>query len=403
MAFLSDGALYIAREVHLAFKIIIFWGGSIMPVSEKIKYSKLDELFLDPLNPRLGRHRRHADTPEEKLLEYMSEQVLDELALSYLESGGFWSQEALLAVNEDLYGKSRVVVVEGNRRLAALKILQLAIAGKPHSSKWEKIAKLAKEKGKEFLEKLFGLIPVLIVDTRSDIDEYLGFRHVTGIKQWAPAEKAQFINMLLTERNFSYEQVTRKIGSRAPTVRQLFIAYRLLLQIEESLSDEELPKEQLESRFSLLYSALSNPSVQNYLGISLNKAVDDSIAPVEEKQIDNLKFLVRCLYGDGKDKKPLVSDTRYISELGEILDSEEAVDYINTAKNPDFSTAYEFAGGAEKDIEIAIHQASVSIRSVLNRIHHYKKSETIRETIKKFKMDSEALLNNFPDIKDKED
>ena len=45
--------------------------------------------------------------------------VLDELAGSYLENG-FWQHEALLVVKEELCGKERLVVVEGNRRLAAL-------------------------------------------------------------------------------------------------------------------------------------------------------------------------------------------------------------------------------------------------------------------------------------------
>lgn len=369
-----------------------------MAVSEKLERFKVDELFLDPMNPRLGRHRKKHDTPQNELIEYMSEQVLDELALSYIESGGFWSQEALLAVKEDLYGETRIVVVEGNRRLAALKLLQSAINGNPYNGKWKKIADIAIEKGLEFFEELFIRVPVLTVQSRKDIDEYLGFRHVTGIKQWAPAEKAQFIDMLLLEREYSYEQVKCKIGSRTPTVRQLFISYRLLLQIEETLTDEELPKEQLESRFSLLYSSLSHPSVQKFLGIALGATVDEAKTPIREEFIENLKFLVRCLYGDSKEKKPLVSDTRYIPEFGEILDSDEAIDYIKNDKHPDFFTAYEFAGGTEKNIERTIHQASISIRSVLNRVHYYKKSELIREIVKIFKMDSEALLGNFPDI-----
>ncbi|WP_022665354.1 hypothetical protein [Desulfospira joergensenii] len=374
-----------------------------MAVSEKLEYFRIDDLFLDPLNPRLGRHRRSDDTPVEKLLEYMSEQVLDELALSYIESGGFWSQEPLLAVHEPLYGEMRIVVVEGNRRLATLKTLQAAVEGKPFSGKWKKISESAQEKGTAFLSKLFSTVPVLIVESRSDIDEFLGFRHVTGIKQWAPAEKAQFIDMLLTERKYSYIEVMKKIGSKTPTVRQYFIAYRLLLQIEDSLAEEELPKEQLEYRFSLLYSSLSNPSVQNYLGIDLNLTIDEAKVPVKKEHLDNLKFIVRCFYGDGKEKKPLVTDTRQLPEFGEILDSEDAIDYINTDKKPDFTTAYEFAGGAEKEIERSLHQASVAIRSVLNRIHYYKKSPLIRQTIKKLKLDSEALLINFSDIDTEED
>lgn len=369
-----------------------------MAVSQNLEYHQMGTLFLDPLNPRLGRHRRDPNTAQDIVLGYMIEQVLDELALSYIESGGFWSQEALLAVEEPIYGESRLVVVEGNRRLAALKCIKKAIEGAPINGKWERIAESAQEKGAEFLDKLFSRVPLLRVDSRKDVDEFLGFRHVTGIKQWAPAEKAQFINMLLLERGYTYEEVTRKIGSRIPAIKKSYIAYRLLLQVESTLDPDELPSEQLEERFSLLYSSLGNPSVQAFLGISMDLNVEKANVPIEPENINNLKFVVRCLYGDRKDKKPIVSDTRYITEFGKILESREARDYILIAKRPDFQTAYDLAGGSEQDIEEMIYEASLAIRSILGRVHLHKKSDSIRKAVKEFKLDSKALLDHFPDI-----
>lgn len=61
-----------------------------------------------------------------------------ELAVSFLESG-FWPQEGLLVVRENLYGKPALVVVEGNRRLAALQLLSDAARGRPTTRKWEAI------------------------------------------------------------------------------------------------------------------------------------------------------------------------------------------------------------------------------------------------------------------------
>ena len=373
-------------------------GDNTMAVSEKLEYYKIDDLFLDPLNPRLGRHRSNPDTPQDKVFEYMTEQVLDELALSYIESGGFWSQEALLAVQEELYGETRLVVVEGNRRLAALKCLQAAIHGKPWSKKWADFAGLAQEKGPDFLERLFSSVPVLLVEDRRDIDEFLGFRHVTGIKQWAPSEKAQFINMLLRDKGYNYQEVTRKIGSKIPAVKKSYISFRLLLQIEVTLDKDELPEEQLEGRFSLLYSCLPNPSIQAFLGITLELTVEEASEPIAEENLPKLRFFVRCLYGDKKDKEPIVTDTRQITGFGKILESGEAIEYISKSKRPDFTTAFEIAGGTEQNIEEEIHNASVSIRSILGRVHLYKESASIREAVKIFKLDSEALLRHFPEI-----
>ena len=107
-----------------------------MGISTTLKFAKLDKLHLDPKNPRLGRHYAKADSNQEEVLKIMQDWVLDELAISYIESGGFWTHEALLVVNEELYGEQQLVVVEGNRRLAALKCLQQVVNGEDMSRKW---------------------------------------------------------------------------------------------------------------------------------------------------------------------------------------------------------------------------------------------------------------------------
>ncbi|MGC3992065.1 MAG: hypothetical protein QM796_20705 [Chthoniobacteraceae bacterium] len=84
-----------------------------MAISTKIEYAAIDDLFLDPLNPRLGRNNTGPTVSQETILEIMQDWTLDELATSFLESG-FWLQEALLVVKERIYGKSQLVVVEGN-------------------------------------------------------------------------------------------------------------------------------------------------------------------------------------------------------------------------------------------------------------------------------------------------
>lgn len=109
----------------------------------KIDYAKIDDLHLDPLNYRLGHSNTEPNLSEDKILELMKDWVLDELAISFLENGGFWTHEALLAVKEKPYGKYCLVVVEGNRRLAALKYLYNALNGNPASAKWAEIAKSA--------------------------------------------------------------------------------------------------------------------------------------------------------------------------------------------------------------------------------------------------------------------
>ena len=152
-----------------------------MAISTELQYTTLDNLYLDAKNPRLGRHQTDANLSQEEILDMMSDWVLDELAISYLESG-FWTHEALLVVKEKLDGKQRLVVVEGNRRLAALIYLRRAVNEEKVPKKWNLLVE-----NREVPEKLFNQIPYIQIDSRQEIEAFLAFHHdTTGIKQWAP-------------------------------------------------------------------------------------------------------------------------------------------------------------------------------------------------------------------------
>jgi transposase-like protein len=244
-------------------------------ISTKITYEKVDTLFLDPHNPRLGRENTGPKTTQARVLELMEDWNLEELAVSFRESG-FWPQEALLVVAEQLYAKKCLVVVEGNRRLAALKLMQDAAAGNLSSKKWQELAT-----GLKPGDPLFQEVPVLTADSRKDIEAFLGFRHVTGIMEWNPAEKAEYIARLI-EQGSSYEEVRRKIGSKTETVRRNYISYRLLLQMEEA---QGISVKDVEDRFSVLFLSLRTSGAQQYLQIDIAADPKQAVRPVPKDQI----------------------------------------------------------------------------------------------------------------------
>ena len=77
-----------------------------MAISRELQFASLDELNLDPMNPRLGRNNTGREVPQAKVLDLMRDFTLDEIARSYVESGCFWTQEALLVTKEELYGEN---------------------------------------------------------------------------------------------------------------------------------------------------------------------------------------------------------------------------------------------------------------------------------------------------------
>lgn len=363
-----------------------------MAIGTDLKYTTVDRLYVDPMNPRLGRNNTGRDVTQEQVLELMKDWTLDELAVSFLESSGFWTHEALLVTQENLYGEKRFVVIEGNRRLAALKFLKMAYDGEKVPKKIADIAKSAKPP-----KDLFEKIPIILIGSREEIEGFLGFRHVTGIKEWKPAEKAEFIAKLIDERKMSYEQVMRKIGSKTRTVQRNYISYRLLLQIED---DVDIPREQFEERFSVMYLSLRTQGVRKYLQIDIQADPKSAKKPVPASKLKQLSSFALWLFGNEEDgQSPLFSDSRQVDNFGRILESKKAVEYLERTEKPSFDIALRTAGGDEPEIINLIEKAADNIELALTRAHLYKKSKQIQKATKRMGADAMQLLEIFPEIK----
>ena len=285
-----------------------------MLMSNQIEETKIEELWLDPRNPRLGRRTSTDDISQGDILDRMRSHSLEELATSFLENG-FWVQEALLCVTEQIDGNNRLIVVEGNRRLAALKLLKTSFEGSPPSPTWGKLVS-----GQNPPHGLFEHIPILKMQDRTSVDVYLGYRHVTGIKEWQPAEKAEYISYLIDKRQFSYEQVMRKIGSKTEAVRRNYIAFCLYKQASET---ENIDESKILDKFSVLFLALRTSGVQIFLGIDINASPKDAATPVPQQHVDNLREFIRWLFGQD-DAEPIVRDSRQVDKFSRVLLSEDA-------------------------------------------------------------------------------
>lgn len=361
-----------------------------MAISTDLQYATLDELYLDAKNPRLGRQYSNPNLSQEEVLGLMSDWKLDELAISYLESG-FWTYEALLVVEEELDGKYCRVVVEGNRRLAALIYLRRAFTGEKVSNRWKSLVE-----NRDIPEELFNRVPYIQIDAREEIDGFLGFRHVTGIKQWSPEEKAQYIARLI-DGGMSYEEVMRKIGSTVPTVRVHYISYQLLLQME-TLPD--FSPQYAEGRFSVMYLTLRKQGAQQYLQIDIMADPETAKKPIPEEHKKNLANFALWLFGND-EQPPLFEDSRQAENFNTILKSHEAVRYLEDSKKPNFERAFQLAGGDEIETVRLINQAADNIALSLSHVHRYKESQEIQQAVVKLSVDFKALLDRFPKLKEK--
>jgi hypothetical protein len=345
-----------------------------MAISKALAYLPLERLLLDPQNPRLGRDKRREGLDQDRLLHEMSSWTLEELIDSFAQAGGFWTQDALIVVAEksDQGPTGNFIVIEGNRRLAALKLLYKAISGQIEPPRW--LAERLTSFKPSLDDELFTNLPVLEADSRDDVLAYLGFRHVTGIKEWRPAEKAEFISTLVDEKKLTFREVARQIGSRSDTVRQNYLAFKMLLQMEEM---EGFDWSEVESRFSLLFLSIRSEGTRGFLGVELRGDAPEPTKPIPDQKQDDAKQFATWLFGT-RDRRAIVRDSRNVDKFGEILATPRAVEYLRKTVTPDFETAYSLTASADLVVD-PLNEAARQIRLALSEIDERGVEDVVKE------------------------
>ena len=331
----------------------------------KIEPSKL---LLDINNPRFG---LSSNTSQEDALRYLFETSdIKELWFSIVENG-FLPYEPLVAYQPDP-NIEKYIVVEGNRRLAA--VLSLLDPTIITSFSRAGVPTVPPEH-----QATLKTLPVTIITHRDDADEYIGFRHVNGSRNWEPLAKARFGLRLLNKlRDHSKasgkgktdkEIVTilaRQIGDQ-PTqmIRNLF-AYKVLQQAMTLQFLQEDFLEKTKNDFSHLYSILSNPATRGYIGLGHDalkpeQIQDNPIPPSHEKQ---LKFLMTWLFGSANGETPSVitSQGRDRPALQKIIASPDGL--ITLEETGDFQIAKSMAGINIEDWMSAVFDLSNKAKRV---------------------------------------
>jgi hypothetical protein len=306
------------------------------------KLLAVSDLEFDKENPRFP--AKIANGPVELLLERF---VRDERLLEIVESignHGFFPGEPLLVTP---LPKGKYKVVEGNRRLAALKLLNRELP--------------VPEGRTSITNALFSAtvfppeVPCLVFAAEDEILRYLGFRHITGIKAWGALQKARYAERLWgkykempTEEGLKL--LARETGSRSDYMGQILTTLALYDRAEaENFFDLGLSPDDIE--FSVLSTALSYSSITEYLGLA--SRADLSLQGLVSK---NLKEIMEWLFVTIGSKKAVVGESRNLRKLAAVVSSPAAVKELRLTLQLD--DAYELSKGPELALTEALRFAS---------------------------------------------
>ena len=277
-----------------------------------VKPVAVGKLLLDPMNPRLAGEDLTIDDQDAILGVLWRQRAVDELVDSIAQTG-YWKHEELFAARES----GKLVVIEGNRRLAAVKLLldpelrtRINATGVPDLSPAEK----------DQLREL----PV-IECTRQEVWRYVGFKHVNGPQDWDSIAKAQYIARVHNEYKVSLEDIASTIGDRHETVKRLYRGLMVLKQAEESGVFDREDRYTTRFAYSHLWTGLGYSGFREFLGLTSETGFKPN--PIPKARLDNLGEVCLWLYGSkSRQKAPLIrSQNPDLRNLDEVLRSENGL------------------------------------------------------------------------------
>jgi hypothetical protein len=274
----------------------------------KIEYKSVKDLIYDPENPRLPKSVDGSD--EDEVINWMlSNENVVELMASIAEEGYFQAEPLLVAPGK----KGKFIVVEGNRRLTAVKLL---LNPEKATSKKNTIQELVDE-AKSI--KGLGDLPVIVFKDSEEIQQYLGYRHITGVQPWDSLAKARYLRrmqMSIGIRNLNelYKSLAKIIGSRADHVKLLLTGLDVYEVIEENSFFNIKGLDEKSVKFGVLYTAINKPNIAYFIGVDF-----DSDRPAKRVNTKTLKELSQWMFEKNSEGITRLGESRNLQQLSKIV------------------------------------------------------------------------------------
>jgi len=359
---------------------------SSAPVGGQIEEVETKKLDLDPQNPRLSRKEEGSSQPE--LIAIMLERFkVEQLAESFLATG-YVPLDPLLVVRD---GK-RCIVVEGNRRVAALKLLlDPGLAPPNRQATWSAFSKRLPEGTRSKIKR----VSVLVFPSREDpqLSAYVGFRHVTGPLKWPALEKASYIAYLIG-LGWPYKAIAERLSSTPRQIERNYIAYQVAQQaVAEGLQGAE----QMEDLFGVLLRALQAQGVGEFLGITYPNDPKKSETPIPNSRKKELGEFVKWTFGVKDQLERVLRDSRDLTKWGKILQSKEALGYLRRSERPTFGQAWLRSGGESETLVETLRSAADRLQDAVPLVRAHKNESDVKSAVDRIAEFFAQILTHFPD------
>jgi hypothetical protein len=317
----------------------------------------IERLLFDAQNPRLAEFGLAEDASQFQVLQTLWKYMaIQEIAMS-IAHNGYFNHEPLFVEPTD---NNKFVVIEGNRRLAAVRLL--LDAELRERLKATDLPTITTGRHHEILT-----LPV-IVTTRKAAWRYLGFKHVNGPATWGSYAKAQYIAFVRNTYGVPLEEIAAQIGDFNATVERMYRGLMIIEQAESARVFDRSDVAKIRFHFNYIYTGMDYPGIRSFLGLERRAGTEPHRKPVPSGKLKNLGELLVWLYGSKRlNKHSLIkSQNPDLKILDTILQADKGIKALRDGLP--LAVAEDISIGDERLFSKSIQQAKIALQKALGTV-----------------------------------
>lgn len=329
---------------------------SLAELLEPIKV-QLRDILLDPNNPRFAELGEEIDiVPENRYQEPKVQKTTFERMKNFdvielrdtIRTLGFLPMDRIVVRRwKGVAENSNYVVIEGNRRIAALKwLIELHEAGKETFTDKQ-------------IENFTGLEALLLdEDLAHSSSKWIlpGLRHVSGIKEWGPYQKARAV-FVLRDSGISPQETAQSLGLSTRSANQLWRSY---LALEQMKQDEEYGEYAEPRKYSYFEEVLKRPNVREWLCWN-----DERREFINKEKIKEFySWIVGEISEEGEPAEPKLPEARSVRDLDKIINDNMALNVFKASGGSLTRALAKYESEHPEDWHPAINNACLVLASM---------------------------------------
>ncbi len=313
----------------------------------ELKLVKIEALYLDPNNPRfmgmesqsITAKNKYTNTKvQQRALNNMENYGIKELKQNIEQVGFLPIDKMVFAQIEDW--SNEYYCLEGNRRLAAIKWLL-------------EDYDLGEVEIKPGILKTIKLLHVYILKESKDFKKaqeiIQGIRHMSGVRDWRPYQKAKVINGLISEGK-EKQEIAKMFGTNSQTVMRY---YRAFLACQDFINNENYGQFWNMELFRMFDDVMKRPRLRNeWLGWDDASKTFNNTTEVE--------YFYKWIIYDQETRERKIPGANYIKDLDEIVAHPIALEYLKN-EGTTLSSALALAKPKHETTWIAVIEEAIKV------------------------------------------